>query len=91
VLRDSLHKDVAFYRLRSNIAFVSATDFMSRGSAVGIVTGCGLDDRERRNSSPGKVKNFHLSISSEPAPRPTQPPIQRVPGALSPGGKAAGV
>jgi hypothetical protein len=38
-----------------------------------------------RSSSPGRVKNFHFSTSSRPALGPTQPPIQRVPGALSPG------
>jgi hypothetical protein len=32
---------------------------------------------------PGRVKNFHFCISS----RPTQPPVQFVPGALSPGVK----
>jgi hypothetical protein len=30
----------------------------SRDSSVGIVTGYGLDDREARNLSPGRVKNF---------------------------------
>jgi hypothetical protein len=37
-----------------------------------------------RNSSPGRVKNFFLT-SSRPALGPTQPPIQWVLGALSPG------
>jgi hypothetical protein len=36
------------------------------------------------------VKNFLFSKSSKPALRSTQPPIQWVPGALSPGVKQAG-
>jgi hypothetical protein len=39
-----------------------------------------------RSSSPGKVKNFLFS-TSRPVLGPTQPPIQWVPGALSPGVK----
>jgi hypothetical protein len=42
-------------------------------------------ERERgRSSSPGRVKNFLSSASSRPALGFTQPPIQRVPEALSP-------
>jgi hypothetical protein len=40
-----------------------------------------------RSSSPGRVKNFLFSTSSRPALGPTQPPIQRVLGAVSPGVK----
>jgi hypothetical protein len=39
------------------------------------------------DSSPGTVKNFLFSKSSRPALGFTQPPIQWVPGALSPGVK----
>jgi hypothetical protein len=46
---------------------------VSRGSSIGIATGYG-------NSSLGKVKNFQFPISSGPAMRPTQPPIQWLPG-----------
>jgi hypothetical protein len=42
-----------------------------------------------RSSSPGKVKTF-FSTSFRPAPGPTQPPIQWVPGPLSPGVKRQG-
>jgi hypothetical protein len=38
-----------------------------------------------RGSIPGRVKNFHLSMLSGPALGSTQPPIQWVPWALSPG------
>jgi hypothetical protein len=40
-----------------------------------------------RSSSPGRVKNFLFSTSSRPALGSNQPPIQWVPGALSPGVK----
>jgi hypothetical protein len=58
----------------------------SRDSSVGIATSYGLDDQ---GVGPGKVKNFLFSKSSRSTLRSTQPPIQWVPGALSPGGKAA--
>jgi hypothetical protein len=43
-----------------------------------------------RSSSPGTVKNFLPFTSSKPALGFTQPPIQWVPGALSPGLQLAG-
>jgi hypothetical protein len=43
-----------------------------------------------RSSSSGRVKNFFFSTSSRPALGLTQPPIQWVPGALSPGVKRQG-
>jgi hypothetical protein len=42
------------------------------------------------SSSPGSVKNFLFSKSSTPALGSTQPPIQWVPGVLSPGVKQPG-
>jgi hypothetical protein len=42
------------------------------------------------SSSPGRVKIFLFSTSSRPALWPTQPPLQRVPGALSPRVKRPG-
>jgi hypothetical protein len=47
----------------------------SRDSAVGIATACELDDRE---------VGVRVPMSSRPALGSTQPPIQSVPGVLSP-------
>jgi hypothetical protein len=58
------------------------------GSVVGIATGYGLDDWGVGVRFP--VGSSIFSKSSRPALGSTQPPIQWVPGALSPGGKAAG-
>jgi hypothetical protein len=44
-----------------------------------------------RSSSPGRVKNFHFSISSRPALGPTQPPTQCVPGAPCKGESGRGL
>jgi hypothetical protein len=41
-------------------------------------------------SSPGRIKNFHFSISSKPALGSTEPPIHWVPGTLSLGVKWQG-
>jgi hypothetical protein len=61
----------------------------SRDSVVGIATGYGLDDWgvgvRVRSSSPGRIKNFLFSMSSRSALGSTQPLIQWVPGAFSPG------
>jgi hypothetical protein len=58
-------------------------------SAVGIVSGKARRPKDR-SFSPGQVKNFLFSTSVIPAPGFTQPPIQWVPGALSPGIKRQG-
>jgi hypothetical protein len=57
----------------------------SRGSSVGVVTGCGLDVQSYIPGSIGKI--FFLSTGPRPVLGPTQPPIQWVPGVLSPGVK----
>jgi hypothetical protein len=52
------------------------------GSSVSIVSGRPGD----RGSIPGRgEKTFPVSSVSRPAMRPTQPPVQWVPGILSPG------
>jgi hypothetical protein len=48
------------------------------------------EQQRGRSSNPSRVKNFHFSISYRPALGPTQPPIQWVPGELSPGVKRQG-
>jgi hypothetical protein len=55
----------------------------------GIMAGYRLD-RKGHSLSPVKVKNFRFIILSRPALEHTQPPIQRILGALSPGIKQPG-
>jgi hypothetical protein len=56
---------------------------MTQDSVVGTATGYGLDDRGVGVRVPVGSRIF--STSSRPALGPTQPAIQWVPGALSPG------
>jgi hypothetical protein len=56
---------------------------VSRDSAVGIATGYELVGRGVGVPSPGRVKNFHFSISSRSTLGSSQRPIQWVPWALS--------
>jgi len=58
------------------------------GSSVSIVSDYGLDDRAIGVRSPAGAKDFPLASVSRPALGPTQPPVQWVPGVLSPGVKA---
>jgi hypothetical protein len=62
--------------------------YVSRGSVVGITTGYGLDDRGVRVRD--LIGLRLLSTLSRPALGLTQPPIEWVPGALSPGVKRQG-
>jgi hypothetical protein len=59
-----------------------------RNSAIGMMTSYGLDDRGVRVRVPVGARIF--SASSRPVLGPTQPPIQWVPRALSPGVKRQG-
>jgi hypothetical protein len=60
----------------------------SHVSSGSIVSDYGLDDRAIGVRSPAGQRIFPLASVSRPALRPTQPPIQWVPGVLSPGVKA---
>jgi hypothetical protein len=57
---------------------------------TGIALGYGLDDRGSRVRFPAGLVIFLFTTASRTALGPTQPPIQWVSGALSPGGKVAG-
>jgi hypothetical protein len=59
-------------------------------SVVGIATAYGLDNGGGQSSSLGIVNNFLFSTSSISGLGPTEPPMQRVPGALSQGVKRQG-
>jgi hypothetical protein len=62
-------------------------DLKSWDSAVGIATGYEAGRERGQSLSFGRVKNFLFSMSSRPTLGSTQPPIQWVSGALSPGVK----
>jgi methylaspartate ammonia-lyase len=54
------------------------------GSSVNIVSDHWLDDRTMEVRSPAEAKGFPLASVSRPALGLTQPPVQWVPGVLSP-------
>jgi hypothetical protein len=59
----------------------------SRDSAVGIATDYGLGYLGVGVRDPVQARSFPLTTSCRPVLRSTQPPIQRVLGAVSPGVK----
>jgi hypothetical protein len=62
----------------------------SRGSSVSIVSDYGVDDWAIENRSRQGQRISPLTSVSRPALGPTQPPVQWVPGVLSPVQSAAG-
>jgi hypothetical protein len=69
----------AFFHFLNNIS-------KSRDSSVGMATGYGLDDCGSRVRFPAVLGIFFITVSL-PSLGPTQPPIQCITGALSPGVK----
>jgi hypothetical protein len=77
-----IHRDI------ETLFYSSLDKNRSRDSSVGIATGYGLDDQMGGSWSPGRVKNFHFSISSRSALGSTQPPTKWVPGVKRQGREA---
>jgi hypothetical protein len=63
------------------------TNMNEPGSSGSIVSDYGLDERRSRFDPRQGQRIFPLASVSRPALRPTQPPVQWVPGVLSPGVK----
>jgi hypothetical protein len=61
-----------------------------QGSSVSVVSDYGLDDRAIGVRSSVGAKDFSSNLCVQTVLRPTQPPVQWVPGVLSPGQSAAG-
>jgi hypothetical protein len=55
------------------------------GSSVSTVSDYGMDERVIEVRSPAETRIFPLASVFRPAMGPTQPPVQWVPGVLSPG------
>jgi hypothetical protein len=96
---DKRHYSISYntaYLLQSHVSsslfgkkYVHFTDVSRQepGSSVSIVSGYGLDDRTIDGRSPAERKDFSSSPVSRPALWSIHPPLQWVPGVLSPGVK----
>jgi hypothetical protein len=74
--------NIGLYLTDTNHSFHSTTFSVDTDSSVGIALGFGLDDRDSRVRFPAGAGNFYLHHLVRNGLRPTQPPIQWVPGAL---------
>jgi hypothetical protein len=73
------------------VEFFQKTNCETNGSLVSsgsIVSDYGLDDKAIGVRSPAGAEGFSSSLCVQTGSGPTQPPVQWVPGVLSPGGKA---
>jgi hypothetical protein len=82
IWNSNIHSYVAYY-----FVFIVMHFAKSRDSSDSITMSYGLDGR---GSIPGRGKIFLYSVESRSALGPTQPPIQWVSAALSPGAKRRG-
>jgi hypothetical protein len=83
-------KDIYIETLPQNALNNDKHNNWRRDSVVGITTGYGLDDRRVGVGVPVQSRIPLFSTSFRPALGITQPPIQWVPGVISPGVKRRG-
>jgi hypothetical protein len=81
----SLIQTSVFNSERTAHKLLASSSYRSRGSSLSIVSGYGPDDWTIEVRSPAQARYFPLTSVSRPALGPTQPPVQWLPGVLSPG------